>query len=148
MKNVVNRALVAKKKFYYLALIALVGLVFSSCQKETPEFYVSDIQGLWLEDGTQHYVRFTDEQSDNGYFYGREWDLAEDISEADLTPYGNGWFKYRIDKNELLEINKMEYGWADIPKPYIITLLTDLNLSYYNKDQKSDKFSFSKIVEP
>ena len=81
------------RKFYYLALIALVGLVFSSCQKETPEFRTSDIQGLWLEDGTQHYVRFTDEQSDEtGYFYGREWDVAEDVHEEDLVPYGNGWF--------------------------------------------------------
>ena len=133
------------RKFYYLALIALVGLVFSSCQKETPEFRTSDIQGLWLEDGTQHYVRFTDEQSDEtGYFYGREWDLAEDVHEEDLVPYGNGWFKYSIDKTELLAIHKMDYGWADIPKVYIISALTSAKLSYYEKDHTSIKFSFTK----
>ena len=133
------------KKIYYLALIVLVGLVFSSCQKETPEFRTSDIQGLWIEDGTQHHVRFTDEQSDEaGYFYGREWDLAEDVHEEDLVPYGNGWFKYSINKNELLEIHKMDYGWADIPKVYIISALNDTKLSYYEKDHTSIKFSFTK----
>ena len=49
-----------------------------------------------------------------------------------------------IDKNELLEIHKMDYGWADIPKVYIISALTSAKLSYYEKDHTSIKFSFTK----
>ena len=39
------------RKFYYLALVALVAVAFSSCQKNEPTFYLQDLQGLWLEKG-------------------------------------------------------------------------------------------------
>ena len=40
----------------------------------------------------------------------------------------------------------MDNGGAEIPKVYVVTLLTDTDLSYYEKDHKSIKFSFSKVV--
>ena len=110
------------KKFYYLALVALVGIAFSSCSllggDKNPEYRLSDLQGLWEENGTKHYVRFTTEQSDEaGYLYGREWDEADDITEAELTPYGNGWFKYQLEtKGDLHEIHLMDNQGAEIPK--------------------------------
>jgi len=135
------------RKGFYLALIAFIGIVFSSCSmldKDTTSYQLSDLQGLWLEDGTQHYVRFTTETAGEGYLYGREWDLAEDVKESDLLPYGNGWFKYRLDGKELLEIHKMDYGWGKIPKVNIVTTLTDVKLAYYEKEQPSVKFKFTK----
>lgn len=139
------------KKIYYLALVALVGVAMSSCSMLNPkqEFQLSDLQGLWLENNTQHYVRFTTEKSDEAsYLYGREWNEAEDVFEEDLLPYGNGWFKYKFETNgNLTEIHLMDNGGAEIPKVYVVTVLTDTQLSYYEKDQTSSKFSFTKQVQ-
>jgi len=141
------------RRFYYLALVAIVGIAMSSCSLigggQKQEFQLSDLQGLWLENNTQHYVRFTAEQSDEtAYLYGREWDEAEEVYEEDLLPHGNGWFKYKFETNgNLTEIHLMDNGGAEIPKVYIVTVLTDTQLSYYEKDQTSSKFSFSKQVQ-
>ena len=140
------------KKSFKFILIALVGLSLASCDmfnKNTPSYQLSDLQGLWEENNTQHYVRFTTEQSDErGYLYGREWDEAQDITEADLQPKGNGWFKYLFETSgSLTEIHLLDNGGAEIPKVYVVTKLTTDELEYYEKDQKSNKFYFSKIIE-
>lgn len=143
-----------------ILLLALVGIAFVGCNlfNKTEEFQLSDLQGLWQEttrSGLEHYVRFTTEQSEEtGYLYGREWDEAEDIYEKDLLDFlaeygihGNGWFKYKFEKNgNLTEIHLMDNGGAEIPKVYVVTLLTDTDLSYYEKDHKSIKFTFTKVV--
>ena len=152
MKNRVNRAFAAKKKISYLALIALVGIAFSSCSLlggggNDPEYRLSDLQTLWHQDGTRNFVRFTTEQSDEpGYLYGREWDET-DRDEEDLVPYGNGWFKYKFETTgNLTEIHLMDNGGAEIPKVYIVTKLTDTELAYYEKDHPSSKFTFTKVI--
>ena len=140
-----------------ILLLALVGIALAGCNlfNKPTEFQLSDLQGLWQENKTMHYVRFTTENSEEtGYLYGREWDEAEDIYEKDLLDFlaeygihGNGWFKYKFEKNgDLTEIHLMDNGGAEIPKVYVVTLLTDTDLSYYEKDHKSIKFSFSKVV--
>lgn len=114
-----------------------------------PEYRLSDLQALWQENGTEHFVRFTTEQSDEAkYLYGREWDEAEDVYEEDLKPYGNGWFKYLFETTgrNLTEIHLMDNGGAEIPKVYVVTKLTNTDLEYYEKDNKNIKFSFSKVV--
>ena len=107
------------KKFYYLALVALVGIAFSSCsmiggKDNEPSYQLSSLQALWQENNTEHFVRFTTEQSDEtSYLYGREWDEAEDVFEEDLLPYGNGWFKYKFESNgKLTEIHLMDHAGA------------------------------------
>jgi hypothetical protein len=114
-----------------------------------PSYQLSSLQALWLENNTQHYVRFTTEQSnETGYLYGREWDEAEDLYEEDLQPQGNGWFKYKFESNGgLHELHLMDNGGAEIPKEYIVSKLTSTDLEYYEKDHKSSKFYFSKVVE-
>lgn len=145
-------------KHFKLLLVALCGLLLASCvPNNKPTFYLHDLQGLWLEDGTEHYVRFTTEQSDEaGYLYGREWDEAEDIHEQDLLDAretlgkpGNGWFKYLFvtDDEELKELHLEDISEAEIPKNYIVTKLTSTTLEYYEKDHKGITFSFQKMVE-
>ena len=133
-----------------ILLLALVGIALAGCNlfNKPTEFQLSDLQGLWQENKTMHYVRFTTENSEEtGYLYGREWDEADDVFEEDLVFHGNGWFKYKFEKNgDLTEIHLMDNGGAEIPKVYVVTLLTDTELSYYEKDHKSIKFSFSKVV--
>ena len=140
--------------FKFIAF-AIIGIALSSCSLfgggggNTPEYRLSDLQGLWLENNTQHYVRFTTEQSDEtAYLYGREWDEAEDIYEEDLMPHGNGWFKYKFETSgDLTEIHLMDNGGAEIPKVYVVSKLTDSDLEYYEKDHKNIKYYFSKMVE-
>lgn len=132
-------------------LIAVLGIAMASCSmigNNDPEYRVADLQGLWQENNTEHYVRFTTEQSDEaGYLYGREWDEAEDIFEADLQKYGNGWFKYLLEKTgNLTEIHLMDNGGAEIPKTYVVTKLTDTDLEYYEKEHKAITFKFQKVV--
>jgi len=158
------------RKIYYFALMALVGIAFSSCnmmggggKNNDPEFRLSDLQALWLEDkaNVEHYVRFTNEKADEaGYFFGREWNAEEDVKEEDLYVYkkdvqgndslihGNGWFQYQLEtKGDLHEIHFMENGGADIPKEYVVSVLTDTKLEYYEKNNKNRKFFFNKVVE-
>lgn len=142
--------------FKFLCLV-LLGMVMTSCFNNQPTFYLKDLQGLWQENNTEHYVRFTTEQSDEaGYLYGREWDESEDIYEQDLLDYlskygihGNGWFKYlfETDNQKLTEIHLMDNGGAEIPKIYVVTKLTSTTLEYYEKDHKTISFSFQKMVE-
>ena len=139
------------RKSIQILFLAFVAVALASCDmfnKTTPSYSLSDLQGLWQRNNTQEFVRFTTEQSDEtGYLYGREWDEAEDITEDDLLPKGNGWFKYLFETTgSLTEIHLMDNGGAEIPKVYVVTVLTDTELSYYEKDHKSIKFSFSKVV--
>ena len=142
-------------KAFRIVLVALAGIALSSCSlfgggDKEPSYQLSALQALWLENNTQHYVRFTTEQSnETGYLYGREWDEAEDIYEEDLLPHGNGWFKYKFESNGgLHELHLMDNEGAEIPKEYIVSKLTDTDLEYYEKDYKSIKYRFSKVVSP
>jgi len=144
-------------------LIALVGVALVGCQGfgNQTEYYLSDLQGLWLEDNTEHYVRFTTEQSDEtGYLYGREWDNADwDDPEMTYEEYllwnreqlgypGNGWFKYLFETSgSLTEIHLMDNGGADIPKVYVVSVLNSTTLKYYEKNYPSIIYSFQKMVE-
>lgn len=128
--------------------------------KTTPEYQLSDLQGLWLENNTEHYVRFTTEQSEEtGYLYGREWDEADWYDEGSYEDFlieqrnkqgypGNGWFKYLFETSgSLTEIHLLDNGGAEIPKVYVVSKLNDTALEYYEKEQKSVKFYFTKMVE-
>lgn len=151
------------KKIFYLAMIALVSFSLTSCEglfggKEKIEYRLSDLQALWQETtvkGSQHFVRFTTEASDETpYFLGREWDEAEEIYESDLLESretlghpGNGWFKYWMETSgNLTEIHLMDNGGAEIPKIYVVSKLNSTTLEYYEKDRKTNKFYFEKVV--
>ena len=144
-------------RFFLVALIAV--LAFSSCQKTEPTFYMQDLEGLWLQDNDTtvgHYVHFTSEQSDEtGFLLAREWTTSDDKHEQDLLDQrtkdgfpGNGWFKYEMTTNgTLTEIHLMKNGGADIPKVYVVSLLTSTKLEYYEKEFTSNKFKFTKVEE-
>ena len=152
------------KKYYYLAICAIVSLTLTGCfggssGYNDPSYSLSDLQTLWQEDGTEHFVRFTTEITEVEIFppsyYGREWDEAEEITEQDLVEAreelghpGNGWFKYEFKTSggDLTEIHLMDNGGAEIPKIYIVSKLTSDKLEYYEKDHSSSKYYFSKVV--
>ena len=138
-----------KKNIFRIALCAIVGIALASCNPTEVTFQESYLLGYWLEDGTQHYVRFTNTRQSDEYQLGYEWDEAEDVMESDVKSNegGNGWFKWALVKTNLTEIHLMDNGGADIPKTYVVTKLTDTELSYYEKDQPSVKASFQKVLK-
>jgi hypothetical protein len=104
------------RKSIQFLFLAFVAAALASCDmfnKNTPSYSLSDLQGKWLEDGTQHYVRFTTESAADlktGYLWGYEWDLDDsqglEVLESDVLAdkHGNGWFMYQLSADELLEI--------------------------------------------
>ena len=138
-----------KRRITILGILAVIALAMTSCfnheNAPTPTFAERDLLGLWQEDGTEAFVRFTTEQDETGeYKYGREWDESEDIFESDLLPYGNGWFKYKLVQSDLTEIHLMDNGSADIPKIYQVVKLNAGELQY--KDAQGKTYHFSKVV--
>ncbi len=132
-----------KKNSLVLGILVLVAVVMTSCfgPSNEPSFVEADLLGLWQEEGTEAYVRFTSEADETGeYKYGREWDEGDDVSEGDLTPYGNGWFKYKLVKSDLTEIHLMDNGGADIPKVYQVVKLTAAELEYRDEYKKTHRF--------
>lgn len=154
------------KKSIQFLLLAVMAVSLASCDmfnRNDPSYRLEDLQGLWLQDDdpTEHYVRFTTEQSDEtGYLLAREWneyhgDEDQAVYESDLLEQrnrdgfpGNGWFKYEFKTTgDLTEIHLMDNGGAEIPKVYIVSKLTDTELAYYEKDRKNLKYSYSRVTE-
>lgn len=157
------------RKFYYLALVALVGIALSSCSlfggggggSNDPEFRLGDLQGLWQRNNTKEFIRFTTEQSEESpYLLGYEWD-EKDWDDPDMTAEefllserellgkpGNGWFKYWFETTTggLHELHLMNNSPTETPKEYIVTQLTDTDLEYYEKEHTSNKYKFQKVV--
>ena len=59
------------KKLFYWTLFVFVSIAFNSCslfggggKSNDPNFQISDLQGLWEENHTQHYVRFTADRAE------------------------------------------------------------------------------------
>lgn len=136
-----------KKNSLVLGILVFVSVVMTSCfgPSNEPSFVEADLLGLWQEEGTEAYVRFTSEADETGeYKYGREWDEGDDVLEGDLTPYGNGWFKYKLVKSDLTEIHLMDNGGADIPKVYQVVKLTAGELEY--RDEYKNTHRFEKLL--
>ena len=135
-----------KKSILRIALVAMVGTLVASCSLgPEPTFQENDLLGLWQEDGTEAFVRFSSEKDSTGvYKYGCEWNEGEGVFESDLTTYGNGWFKWKLVKADLTETHLMENGGAELPKVYTVSKLTDTELQY--KDDFKVTHSFQKVV--
>ena len=138
------------KQRIVLSVLAVVAIAMTAClgpgpNPEEVEFKQADLLGLWQEQNTEVFVRFTNEADESGeYHYGREWNESEDVFESDLKPYGNGWFKYKLVKTDLTEIHLMDNGGADIPKVYQVLKLTAGELQY--KDDYGKTHTLDKVV--
>ena len=141
-----------KTKSILFSVLAVLAVTLTSCWDiPAPEqvFDEADLLGVWcpasdFDTVPVVFVRFTNETDSTGeYKYGREWDESDDIYEEDLTPYGNGWFKYKLDTpNKLTEIHLMDNGGAELPKIYDVLKLTEYELQY--KDQYGKTHYWSK----
>lgn len=103
--------------------------------------------GHWtcVERPTWHRI-YTDEYSGNGYYWGKEWDEADDVKEVDLVDYGNGWFEWKQDENDILELATTDMSDTRVPFIYTIRKLTDNELVYVEQ-RSQEKRMFVRLVE-
>lgn len=152
------------RKSIKFLLIVLAGIALSSCnlfKDKDPNYQLSDLQHLWQEVNKEHFVRFTSEQAgEAGYFLGREWDNKEwddpDMTFEEFLIWNreqlghpcNGWFQYKLEtKGDFEEIHFMDNGGAEIPKEYVVSVLTSEKLEYYEQGNKNRKFSFVRVAD-
>lgn len=95
------------------------------------------VYGKWA-DKTDHgaYTVFSLDDAGDGFYWGKEWNEADNIFEDDLDEYGNGWFRWKTKKNSLLILYNSNYGFS-VPIEYAITDLKDESLGIQRKLTKS-----------
>ncbi|MBO4665813.1 MAG: hypothetical protein J5612_02960 [Paludibacteraceae bacterium] len=113
---------------------------FSVFSEAEDEEYNPLLIGHWqcCDQAGWHRV-YTDEYSGNGYYWGKEWNEDEDISEADLVDYGNGWFEWKMDGNNVLELAATDMNETRVPFIYTIKKLSDTELLYIEQRSKEKR---------
>ncbi|MBQ8100967.1 MAG: hypothetical protein IJV55_07680 [Paludibacteraceae bacterium] len=140
-----------KRILYSLATACLMAVLMTSCNMFTaPSFEEDLLIGKWQNTANsgEFWVYTTETTNDGEYQYGHTWDESyndpeQAVYEEDLTPYGNGWFKWKLVKSSLTQIHLMENAGAEIPKVYTVTALTETTLTY--KDDFKKTYTFKKI---
>lgn len=85
-------------------------------EEETPTADPA-IVGRWQNKTNPQWFRvYYDDYDGDGFFWGKEWDEADDVHEVDLNYHGNGWFRWRKDGTQLLEMHTMDVQDVPIPK--------------------------------
>lgn len=136
-----------KKSFIGLAIIAIVA-GFASCNNSSVSFSESDLHGKWQEEDKNAYVKFTVELDtvsnlkDRKYHWGYEWDEGDGVYEKDVLNerYGNGWFVYALDGDQLTQAHMMSNKGADIPKVYTVTVLTNSDLKFQDSEKVNHSY--------
>ena len=118
---------------------------FSIFSEAEDEEFNPLLLGHWVcaDQPTWHRV-YTDEYSGNGYYWGKEWDEAEDVTEADLIDYGNGWFEWKMDENDVLELATSDMSDTRVPFIYTIKKLSDKDLIYIEQ-RSTEKRVFKRL---
>ena len=152
-----------KHSFRVLTTLVLVVIFLSSCNifGDKTEFKESDLIGRWQApsesdlnpEGNFQYCVFLAEKDSAGTFrYGYMWDMGDHADwEEELGSYeqfllteeyhGNGWFKWKLSSSNLMEYHFMSEGWAEVPKSYTLTMLTQTTLTYQDNFKKSHSWT-------
>lgn len=132
-------------KWLFIAVVS-VGLCNCGKDKQTG-FQMADLHGLWLEEGTQHYMRFLEEKADTSNFeWGKQWDEADKVTEDRLEYHKNGWFMYELDGSRFTLIHMMRNGGVEIPKVYTVKTLNASRLEFVEEDDRNNvKYKFDKV---
>lgn len=98
----------------------------------------SRMLGKWQHSTHPTWYRvYTTEPAEDGFYWGREWDTADDIFEEDLTPYGNGWFKWKKDGDYVIELHMTDNRGVSVPFEYKVL----------DVDEKEMKFKETKDAD-
>lgn len=115
------------------------------------EFPTADpaMVGKWrCAENPQWFKVYYDDYDDEGYFWGKEWNEAEDVQEEDLNYHGNGWFRWRKQGKRLTELHTMDATDVPIAKIWSVMHLAarepNDSLVMANKDRTSIIYHFSR----
>ena len=95
---------------------------------------------------TGWYRVYTMEPAGDDYYWGREWNTSDDILEEDLTPYGNGWFKWKKDGNNVVELHMTEHQIVSVPYEYKMLRLSSQEMRY-KETADAEKQQFNKCLD-
>lgn len=102
--------------------------------------------GVWqCVEKPQWYKAYYDDYDQKGYFWGKEWDEADDVMEEDLTYHGNGWFRWNKAGKELIELATMEMVDVGIKKEYIIKQKDRNTFNLTEKYYKDKSYNFRRV---
>ena len=95
---------------------------------------------------TGWYRVYTMEPAGDDYYWGREWNTSDDIFEEDLNPYGNGWFKWKKEGDNVMELHMTDNQSASIPYQYQMQRLNNQEMRY-KETSDNERQVFSKCPE-
>lgn len=106
--------------------------------------------GKWRNtENPQWYKVYYDDYDGEGYFWGKEWNEADDVQEEDLNYHGNGWFRWRKDSKQLIELHTMDVQDVPIPKIWIVRHLSarvpNDSLVLTESDREKNCYHFSRM---
>ena len=150
-------ALLAKRSLFLVLSFAslrticfavLCSLFFTACGMfpgQEKNYTASDLNGTWTEDANpQCFWVYSLTKDDSGeYYWGKTWDEAEDVYESDLEYHGNGWFKWSITNNNLVQIHMLNLKEKKVPKTYTVTSCTSTTLEL--KDTYGKTLTYKKV---
>ena len=112
--------------------------------------YVADtlMVGKWTSEANPKWYKvYYDDYAGDDFFWGKEWNEAEDVLEEDLRFHGNGWFKWRKKGDKLLEIAMQDQGVGEVPHEYIVQDNTDSVLTIAEKSHRMRSLHFHRIAD-
>ena len=95
---------------------------------------------------TGWYRVYTMEPAGDDYYWGHEWNTSDDIFEEDLNPYGNGWFKWKKEGDNVTELHMTDNQSASIPYQYQMQRLNNQEMRY-KETADNERQVFSKCPE-
>ena len=105
------------------------------------------IVGTWQSVSSPTWFKvYYDDYDGDGYYWGKEWDEADDVFEEDLGYHGNGWFRWRKEGKLLKELHHMDVGEAVIPKQWRLQTKPD-SLLLFNPENKKRCERFHRVAE-
>ena len=112
---------------------------------DTKSYTASDLSGTWSEEANPlcYWVYMLTKDDSGDYYWGKTWDEADDVHESDLEFHGNGWFKWSITDNNLVQLHMMNISTATVPKTYTVTSCNSTTLVL--KDTYGKSLTYKKV---
>ena len=107
--------------------------------------------GKWQNSECPQWYKFyyDDPDDEEGYFWGKEWNEADDVQEEDLNYHGNGWFRWRKKNNRLTEFHTMDATDVPIAKEWYVKHLSarvpNDSLILINTERKKQRYHFIRV---
>ena len=109
--------------------------------------------GKWQNaDNPQWYKVYYDDPDDDeeGFFWGKEWNEADDVLEEDLMYHGNGWFRWKKDSKKLTELHTMDVRNVPIAKIWKVQHFSSRtpndSLVLTEADRKTQYYHFVRVL--